>query len=293
MRAGQDAPPVAILAGGGALPPLVAAAAYRAGRHPVVFALEGDADAGAFAGFRVVPIRWGGIGRLFRALEESGCREAVFVGGVAVRPDYRAIGLDLQAVRLLPRILPLLRAGDDGLLSGVAAILAERGVSLVSPLAIAPELGAPEGLVAGPAPSQADFEDVEKASEAARMSGALDIGQAAVAVGSRVVAVEGAEGTDALLARIGDLRRAGRIPVGGVLVKCMKPRQDPRLDLPTVGPVTARAARAAGLKGVAVEAGRALLAGRGETVAAFRETGLFLLGLPGGADSGVVGRRDA
>jgi DUF1009 family protein len=73
----------------------------------------------------------------------------------------------------------------------------------------------------------------------------------------------------------------------------MKPRQDPRLDLPTVGPATARAARAAGLKGVAVEAGRALLAGRGETAAAFREAGLFLLGLPGVADSGGAERRDA
>jgi UDP-2,3-diacylglucosamine hydrolase len=267
----------------------VAAAARRAGRTPVVFAIEGEADARAFAGFRVLPARWGRIGRLFHSLEEAGCREAVFVGAVARRPDYRAIGLDLHAVRLLPRILPLLRAGDDGLLRGIAAIFAERGISLVSPLAVAPELGAPEGLVAGPAPAGSDRGDVEKASEAARMSGALDIGQGAVAVGGRVVAVEGAEGTDALLARVGELRRSGRIPArGGVLVKCMKPRQDPRLDLPTIGPDTACAAKAAGLSGVAVEAGRTLLAGRGETIAAFRETGLFLLGL-----AGTVERRDA
>jgi UDP-2,3-diacylglucosamine hydrolase len=271
------------------LPPLVAAAAERAGRTPIVFALEGEADVEDFAGFRVVPTRWGRIGRLFHTLEETGCREAVFIGGIARRPDYRALGLDLQAVRLLPRILHLLRAGDDGLLRGVAAILAERGISLVCPLAIAPELGAPEGLVAGPAPSESDREDVEKASEAARMSGALDIGQAAVAVAGRVVALEAAEGTDALLARVADLRRTGRISAnGGVLVKCMKPRQDPRLDLPTIGPATARAARAAGLSGVAVEAGRALLAGRGQTIAAFRETGLFLLGLAGKAERPVA-----
>jgi len=103
------------------------------------------------------------------------------------------------------------------------------------------------------------------------------------------VAVEGAEGTDGLLDRVGELRRSGRIPArGGVLVKCMKLRQDPRLDLPTIGPVTARAAALADLSGVAVEAGRALLAGRCETIAAFGEAGLFLLGLADGPE-----RRDA
>jgi DUF1009 family protein len=99
-------------------------------------------------------------------------------------------------------------------------------------------------------------------------------------VGGRVVAVEDAGGTDLLLERVAALRNAGRIPpAGGVLVKCMKPQQDPRLDVPTLGPGTAEAAHRAGLSGVAGEAGRALLAGRAETVEAFRRAGLFLCGL--------------
>jgi DUF1009 family protein len=76
------------------------------------------------------------------------------------------------------------------------------------------------------------------------------------------------------------MRRSGALgKAGGVLVKCMKPHQDNRLDVPTIGPATAEGARAAGLSGVAAEAGRALLAGREETIAAFRREGLFLLGL--------------
>jgi DUF1009 family protein len=273
--------PVAVLAGGGALPPLVAAAAAAHGRVPVVFAIAGEAEPASFAAGPVHAIRWGEVGRLFRLIDESGCREAVFVGSIARRPDFAAMRPDLGAVKLLPRILQLLRGGDDSVLKAVAAILEERGVKLVSPLALAPALVLPSGLAAGKASPEAN-DEIAKAAEAARLIGRLDIGQAAVAVGRRVVAVEDAGGTDALLERVAALRRGGRIAkAGGVLVKCMKPQQDPRLDVPTIGPATAEAALRAGLHGVAGEAGRTLLAGRDETLEAFRRAGLFLFGIPG------------
>ncbi|HSG96006.1 MAG TPA: UDP-2,3-diacylglucosamine diphosphatase LpxI, partial [Afifellaceae bacterium] len=155
------------------------------------------------------------------------------------------------------------------------------GVTLVGPLAVAPELALPEGLVAGSDPSTDLRADLARAAKAARAIGKLDIGQAAVAVDGRVVALEGAEGTDGLLERVTRLRDTGRIAkTGGVLVKCMKPTQDPRLDLPGIGPKTAAAVRRAGLDGVAGDAGRALLVGRAETIAAFEDEGLFLVGLP-------------
>lgn len=271
--------PVAILAGGGRLPPLLTAAALRAGRSLVVFAIAGETDPGSFAPAPVHVVKWGEIGRFLRLTEESGCREAVFIGSIARRPDFRTIRPDLGAVKLIPRIIELMRGGDDSLLAGVARIFQEKGMTLMSPLDVAPELALVAGLQAGRL--QAGLErDVEKAAEAARAIGRLDIGQGAVAVGGRVVAVEDAGGTDALLERIAALRAAGRIgKAGGVLVKCMKPQQDGRLDLPTIGPDTARLAQRAGLSGVAGEAGRALLVGRAETVEAFRSAGLFLLGL--------------
>jgi UDP-2,3-diacylglucosamine hydrolase len=91
-----------------------------------------------------------------------------------------------------------------------------------------------------------------------------------------VLAVEAAEGTDAMLARCASLARPGR---GGVLVKLVKPGQDRRTDLPTIGAETLRGAGEAGLRGVAFEAGGAILAGRDAAIAAADETGLFLLGL--------------
>ncbi len=80
--------------------------------------------------------------------------------------------------------------------------------------------------------------------------GAADVGQGCVVQQGLVLAVEAIEGTDAMLLRAGALRRDG---IGGVLVKLVKPGQDKRADLPTIGPDTVRHAAAAGLRGLAFE----------------------------------------
>jgi DUF1009 family protein len=274
-----EATPIAILAGGGRLPQLIAAAALKKGRTPIVFAIAGEAEPEAFAPAPVHVVRWGEIGRLFRLTEENNCREAVLIGSITKRPDYRTVRPDLGAVRLIPRILRLMSGRDNNLLSGVAEIIEEHGIQIVSPLSVAPDLALPEGCQVGDVSPQA-YEDIEAATAAARRIGGLDIAQAAVAVGGSVVAEEDSTGTDALLERVALLRRAGAVSkAGGVLVKCLKPQQDGRHDLPTVGPATAENARRAGLAGVAAEAGRTILVGRDETIDAFRRAGLFLMGL--------------
>jgi DUF1009 family protein len=110
----------------------------------------------------------------------------------------------------------------------------------------------------------------------ARALGAVDVGQGCVVQQGLVLCVEAIEGTDEMLRRAGALRRPGP---GGVLVKLVKPGQDRRADLPTVGPATIQAAHEAGLRGVAFEAGGTILAEREATVAAADRVGLFLLGL--------------
>jgi DUF1009 family protein len=272
--------PIAIIAGSGALPPMVSDAVRRAGRPQVVLALAGEADSAGFAGVPVHALRLGEVGRLWRLLAEHGCTEALLIGAVSKRPDLSALRPDLGGLMIIPRILKLMRGGDDRLFSGIAEIFAEKGVALVSALDVAPELALRGGIHTHRRPSREDEEDIARAAEAARVLGALDIGQAAVAVGGRVVAVEGAEGTEALIERVGGLRTSGRIAAdGGVLVKRIKPQQDRRIDMPTIGPATAGQCRRAGLAGVAASADATLLAGRDETVAAFDAANLFLVGI--------------
>jgi len=109
-----------------------------------------------------------------------------------------------------------------------------------------------------------------------RALGAVDVGQGCVVQQGIALAVEAAEGTDAMLARCASLAREGP---GGVLVKLVKPGQDRRADLPTIGPATVAGAVGAQLRGVAFEAGGTILAEREATIAAADVAGLFLLGL--------------
>lgn len=271
--------PIAILAGGGRLPPLVAEAARRAGHSPLVFAIAGEGDPTAFGSIPVEVVRWGELGTLLKRAHEAGCAEAVFIGTVSKRPDIAGVRPDLASLRFVPRVAKLLARGDHSLLEGMAEIFVEQGIALVGPLDIAPDLALHEGCVAGAIPPGAEL-DIDKALQAARQIGRIDLAQGAVSVGGRVVALEDIGGTDALLDRVAEHRRAGRIgKAGGVLVKCPKPQQDGRHDVPTIGPDTAEKAARAGLVGVAAEAGRTMLVGREETIEAFRRAGLFLLGL--------------
>ncbi len=118
--------------------------------------------------------------------------------------------------------------------------------------------------------------DIGRGVGVARALGAADVGQACVVQQGIVLAVEAAEGTDAMLARCAAVARPGP---GGVLVKLVKPGQERRADLPTIGPETVRGAAAAGLRGIAFEAGGTLIAERAATVAAADDMGVFLLGL--------------
>ena len=146
---------------------------------------------------------------------------------------------------------------------------------------MAPELLAGEGTLGAKSPSPEDRADIETGFRVVAALGRLDVGQAAVVVKGRVLAVEAAEGTDAMIARCAELRKgasARRRGLAGVLVKAPKPGQEERVDLPTIGPDTVESAARARLAGIAVAAGRVLIADRAATFAAADRHGLFLFG---------------
>ncbi|MHC5653554.1 LpxI family protein [Stappia sp. ICDLI1TA098] len=278
-RIGSGAEPVAVICGGGRLPGEVIAAARDAGRRVVVIAIKGEADPSIDA-FAPTWLGFGQIGKLSDLLMRENCRDLVMIGGITKRPEMREIIGDLGTMRRLPRIIAALAGGDDSLLTKVIRLFEDDGFRVIGAHRIAPSLLALPGALVGAAPRGDVAADLALAAQAVAELGRLDIGQAAVSVGRRVIAVEGAEGTDAMLARCAELRRIRRVRgTGGVLVKCAKPGQDLRVDLPTIGPDTVAGCVEAGLSGIGIEAGRVLIAERARTEAAAREHGLFLFGL--------------
>ncbi|MXN67011.1 UDP-2,3-diacylglucosamine diphosphatase LpxI [Stappia sp. GBMRC 2046] len=283
--------PVAIICGGGTIPPAVVEAACRTGREVKVVGIKGEADP-ALEQYQPVELGWGQIGKLFDTLKRARCRDVVLIGSVTKRPDFRAVAGDLGTIRRLPRILSALKGGDDSLLVKVIGLFEEEGFSVVGAHEVAPQLLAASGLICGPEPLAENNADLSLAYEAVSAIGHLDVGQAAIAVGGRIVAIEGAEGTDAMISRCAELRRIRRIrdkPPSGVLVKRPKPGQDLRVDLPAIGPQTVEAAAEAGLAGIAIEAGRVLIAEKERTLSLAESKRIFIFGFDAvGADKATA-----
>ncbi|MCX8997633.1 UDP-2,3-diacylglucosamine diphosphatase LpxI [Rhizobiaceae bacterium BDR2-2] len=272
---------LAIIAGGGRLPHDIAEAARGAGEDPFIVLLSGEADRD-WSGFEHATVSVGDIAAVSALLRGKNLKRVVLSGSVKRRPEWRHLRPTLSSVVKLPSIVrTLFSGGDDTVLRMVIDLLEGEGCRIVGAQEIVPNLLATLGPLGRHAPSGEDLRDIAAGVAAADVLGALDIGQGAVAVGGRVVAVEGAEGTDSMLLRVAGLRAEGRISKRrrGVLVKLCKPQQDVRADLPTIGRSTVENAGHAGLAGIAVEAGRSLVLERDALVKAADEAGLFVIGI--------------
>lgn len=272
---------LAIIAGGGKLPWNVAVAARASGDEPLIIALNNEADQD-WSGFDHVAAGIADMKAISAAFQKHNVKRVVMSGSVRRRPEFRDMRPTLAGLLKVPSMIKTLRSGgDNALLISVIGLIETLGCHVVGVHEVVPDLLADLGLVTAGSLSDADRADIASASKAATILGHLDIGQGAVAVGGRVVALEGAEGTDGMLERVAAIRAAGRISQRrkGVLVKLCKPQQDLRADLPAIGQETVRKAHAAGLAGIAVEAGRSLLLDRPETVALANQLGIFIVGI--------------
>lgn len=274
---------VGIIAGGGLLPVEVAENLSVRGLDPFVLIVAGESspDSGLDRyENEVLPLER--IGSLVAVLRRHRVSHIVLAGEIRRRPRLSKMHFSPGLLAVIPTLIAALAHGDDGLLKIVVRGLEARGFAVVGAHEIVPELVAAEGVLTRKAPSASDRRDLEAAYEAAKAIGALDIGQGAVAIGGRAIALEGIEGTNGLLERVRDLRGHGRLAgkTGGVLVKCAKPGQELRADMPTIGPQTVELGHAAGLAGLGVEAGRSLVMDGPAMIARANALGLFVIGLP-------------
>jgi DUF1009 family protein len=283
-----SAEPLGLIAGAGVMPRRVADAAAKAGRPLFCVLVEGYARSEDFARFphEVVPL--GRIGRMLQLVRAARARDLVMVGRVT-RPSLLSLRFDAEGMRLLAKVgTRAIMGGDDALLKSVLRVLRDEGFRPLGAHEVMGDLLVPAGLMTARAPDEASRADIARGIAVARALGAADVGQCCVVQQGLVLGVEAIEGTDALLARCAGLSREGP---GGVLVKLVKPEQEARADLPVIGPDTVRAAAAAGLAGIAIEAafgtgkgggpGHAgtLVVDRAATVATADAAGLFLLAL--------------
>ncbi|MBL6928844.1 MAG: UDP-2,3-diacylglucosamine diphosphatase LpxI [Rhodospirillales bacterium] len=268
-----------LLAGGGALPGLIVSHCVQSGRPFFVVALEGQCDPGLtapIAGQQIphVSLRIGAAGTAVKHLRREGVEELIMAGTIR-RPTLFQLRPDLWTLRFLLRTGGL-GGGDDKILTALVGALEGEGFSVVGPERVLPDLLAPSGVFGSVHPDEAAMKDISAGISAALDLGARDIGQATIVRDGVVVALESSAGTDAMLAACA---HAPPEVSSGVLVKVAKPGQERRADLPTIGVETVRGAKEAGLRGIAVESGGAIVVGMKEVVAEADARGLFVMGV--------------
>jgi DUF1009 family protein len=269
---------LSIFAGAGDLVPHTIAAALAAGYKVQVLALVPRPD---ITTVKVVDAKLDNPLGIIWSLKVFRTTKIVMAGGIDLSDSARE-GLIRFANGSAEKSEsePAVPVGDAAL-SALANVLKKMtGADLVGVHELAPELLSPEGAIAGPVLS--DLDTAAFALKTARAIGALDIGQAAVVSGRRIIAVEDIGGTDALIKRVGELRQAGLAGDGSsalILAKAMKPQQPGFVDLPAFGSMTVENCAKAGIAAIVVEAGRSLLLQRADLVAAAEHLNISVHGM--------------
>jgi hypothetical protein len=263
---------IALIAGSGRYPLLLAEAARRAGVkqiHVIAFENETSREIASLAN-TVSWLRVGQLGKLLNCLKDSGAKHAIMAGQLAPKNlfDLRP---DVKALILLAKIP---EKNAESLFGAVASAIQEIGVEILPATTFLEDDLAAEGHIAGPKLRAREEEDVRYGLRIAKEVSRLDIGQTVIVKNGTVLAVEAFEGTNEAIARGGALGRGG-----ATMVKVSKPNQDLRFDVPIIGPDTLKKAAEAQLRTIAVETGKTLLLDRVELSSLAEKSGITIFGV--------------
>lgn len=271
----ETAKKLGIVAGGGVLPQLLIQHCITQKRDFFVLAIENNADRAIFS--PEIPHQWIRIGQAgtgFKRFAEEKVEEVVLIGTIH-RPSVSDLVPDLRTAAFFARI-GMKSLGDDGILRALVKEIESENMRVVGIHEVMPELLAKEGVLTKHKPDKQALADIERGAKIAYELGRLDVGQSVIVQQGLVLGVEGIEGTDELIKRCGTYQRKG---VGGVLIKLRKPQQDMRIDLPTIGTRTIENLHQAGMRGVALHTGNALMVNEEEVIALADKYGMFIQGI--------------
>ena len=270
---------IAIIAGGGQLPVELAETLQEQKKDFIISRIRGISD-DTLSSYQGHEVGLGQFGKRFDLLKAANVNSVVLVGYIK-RPEFSKIGLDAYGLSMLPKMLTEGKKGDDALLRLLVTEFEKNGFTVLGVEEIRNDFIVGEGVIGKIAPNSENLADIKCAIPIARTIGSLDIGQGVVVCDGITLAVEAQEGTDEMLKRVGSLPeniRGTKNSPKGVLLKCPKPIQEMRIDLPTIGMTSVKNAASSGLAGIALETGKSIILDRKNVIALADEMGLFIYG---------------
>jgi DUF1009 family protein len=244
--------PIGLVAGNGQFPLEFAENARGRGLSVVTVALKGEADKRIEAlSESTTWVSVGQLGKLIRSLKRAGCRQVAFAGGVTRVNFVDGFRIDWVGLRMLSKLRSF---NDDSIMRGIIATVENGGIQVIGASTLLEKSVPKAGTLTKRGLTRDEIENAKIGWEAARTTGALDIGQSIVMRNKTIIAVEAVEGTDATIKRAAAVRGEG-----GVLVKLAKPIQDLRIDLPAIGVRTIELMHENRITALVVEAGKAIM----------------------------------
>ena len=271
---------VGIIAGSGAFPLEIAASLSRAGTPVFIVGLRGFVE----RGIKAYPHMMADMldpHAILGALKRLDIGKVILAGGVA-RPGPMALLSIYTFFRNREELRKIVTGGDDRILRGVIRLFEEADFRVLGVDEAAPDLLATLGPIGYHQPDTVFEGDIRLGLDCLATMGRFDFGQGVVVAGSRILAIEGPEGTDAMLNRVADMQKNRRVSFEkpqAILIKASKLGQDRRVDLPAIGPRTIQLAKQAGLVGVAVAAHDVILVERDLLLERANREGLFVTGV--------------
>ncbi|MEM7470158.1 MAG: UDP-2,3-diacylglucosamine diphosphatase LpxI [Pseudomonadota bacterium] len=267
---------LAIIAGEGALPPLLFEALDDAGTPFHLCEMEGH-PCDKRGDRPVIRFRVEQLGSFISDLKSLGVTKVCMAGKVQ-RPPLDVSQLDEQTQPLVPRFMAAMKQGDDALLRAVLGFFEERQIHAVGAHVIRPDLLPNPGVLTKIAPADHHHADADRGAEIIAAMAKADVGQSCIVAQGQALAIEALPGTDWMMQSLmvenqqlnpdvvakvvgygGALQRSRSLPSGGILVKAAKPDQELRVDMPVIGPDTIRRAVQVQLEGIVIEAGRVIV----------------------------------
>ena len=270
----SDKNKLGLIAGGGMMPVEIIKHCNNIGREIFVVGIEPYAKEEELKGAPYIFTKIAEVGKILKAMTDNGVHNIVLAGGFK-RPSFKELIPDWEGAKFMAK-LAIKKMSDNNMLCAVIDEIERHGFKVVGIEEVMPQMMFSEGVYGKVQPSSDDMDDIQRGITVAKALGAVDVGQAVVVQEGMVLAVEAIEGTDMMLSRSAAVKKAGKAPV---MIKVLKPGQNTRVDLPTIGLQTIEQLKKYGVKGIAVEAGGILLIECEAVIKMADEAGIFIIGM--------------